>query len=175
MGLKDLPGRFARWSYRGGRPSRLTNLLNGGWAFLHGLGVLPDFLVTLEVRGRRSGRVYANPMVVATVGGKSYLVSMLGERAPWVQNVRAADGHVTIKRGTREAVRLEEVPVEERPPILKAYLRRAPGARPHVPVPKDAPLERFAAVAAHYPVFRIIRATIDQGDQRAKATAPKTR
>ncbi len=90
MGLKDLPGRFARWSYRGGRPSRLTNLLNGGWAFLHGLGVLPDFLVTLEVRGRRSGRFYANPMVVATFEGKSYLVSMLGERAPRVQNVRAS-------------------------------------------------------------------------------------
>ena len=111
------PGRFARWSYRGGRPSRLTNLLNGGWAFLHGLGVLPDFLVTLEVRGRRSGRVYANPMVVAPFEGESYLVSMLGERAPWVQNVRAADGHVTIKRGTREAVRLEEVLVGERPRV----------------------------------------------------------
>ena len=30
------------------------------------------------------------PLVVATVGGERYLVSMLGEEVNWVRNVRAA-------------------------------------------------------------------------------------
>ena len=44
----------------------------------------------------------------------------------------------------------------KRAPILKAYLQRAPGARPHVPVNKDAPLSEFEQVAAHVPVFRVV-------------------
>jgi hypothetical protein len=38
---------------------------------------------------------------------------------------------------------------------LKAYLQRAPGARPHVPVSKDAPLADFEQIAPAYPVFRV--------------------
>jgi len=38
---------------------------------------------------------------------------------------------------------------------LRAYLQRAPGARPHVPVNKDAPVAEFQKVAAEFPVFRI--------------------
>ena len=50
---------------------------------------------------------------------------------------------------------LVEVPVSERAPIIKAYLRRAPGARLHITVPLDAPLEAFEAIAPEHPVFRI--------------------
>ena len=46
----------ARWFYRGGRPNRLAMLLNRGSAAIHALGVAPNYLVTLEVPGRRSGR-----------------------------------------------------------------------------------------------------------------------
>jgi hypothetical protein len=52
-------------------------------------------------------------------------------------------------------VLLEEVPVASRPPILRRYLQLAPGARPHIPVDRNAPLEDFAAVAARVPAFRI--------------------
>jgi hypothetical protein len=38
---------------------------------------------------------------------------------------------------------------------LKRYLQRAPGARPHIPVDKQAPLEAFAAIVADFPVFRV--------------------
>jgi len=55
-----------------------------------------------------------------------------------------------------ERVRLEEIAIEQRAPILKAYLKRAPGARPDVAVDKDAPLETFAAIAATVPVFRVV-------------------
>jgi len=95
-------------------------------------------------------------MVMAIVDGQRYLVSMLGENVEWVRNVRAAGGRAGLRHGRREEVRLEEVTVEVRAPLIKAYLRRAPGARPHVPVHKDAPLSEFERIAAQIPVFRVV-------------------
>ncbi len=37
--------------------------------------------------------------------------------------------------------------------MLKAYLQRAPNARAHLPVHKDAPLAEFEVVAHRFPVF----------------------
>ena len=147
-----------RWLYRGNRPHGLARWLNRAWATLHARGIAPGWLVTLEVKGRTSGRMLALPLVMATVGGDRYLVSMLGPDATWVRNVRAANGVARLRHGRVEDVRLEEVPVAERAPILKEYLRRAPGARPHVRVDKDAPVAEFERVAAEYPVFRVRRA-----------------
>ena len=76
----------------------------------------------------------------------------------WVHNVRAAGGKAVLRHGRREEIRLEEVPASERAPILKAYLQRAPGARPHVPVDKDAALSEFEKIAAAIPVFRVLSA-----------------
>ena len=39
--------------------------------------------------------------------------------------------------------------------VLRRSLRLAAGARAHIPVGRDAPLEEFAAVAPRVPVFRI--------------------
>ncbi len=61
-----------------------------------------------------------------------------------------------LKSGGREEVHLEEVPPNARAPILRAYLQRAPGARPHVPVNKDAPLVEFENVATAFPVFQVV-------------------
>jgi hypothetical protein len=80
---------------------------------------------------------------------------MLGPDASWVRNLQAAEGRALLRHGRTERVRLEEVPVEERGRVLKVYLRRAPGARAHVPVDKDAPLREFDAIAARVPVFRV--------------------
>ena len=147
---------LAKWLYRGGRPNWLASVANRCSAAVHALGIAPNYLVTLEMRGRRSGRIVSLPLVMAVVDGERYLVSMLGPDVGWVRNARAADGHATVRHGRREQVRLEEVPAEHRAPILKAYLKRAPGARPHVAVNKDAPLSDFERVAAHYPVFRVV-------------------
>ena len=151
--------RVKRWLYRGDRPSGLTRFVNAGVARLHASGLGPASWVTLEVAGRRSGRTIAFPLVMAVVDGERFLVSMLGNEAAWVRNLRAAGGAATLRCGGAEAVRLEEVPVAERAPLLKAYLRAAPGARPHVPVPMDAPLARFEEIAARFPVFRVAPST----------------
>jgi deazaflavin-dependent oxidoreductase (nitroreductase family) len=148
-------GDFKRWMYRGDRPNRLARILNRGWAIVFARGIARDYLVTLEVTGRRSGRPISLPLVIAIVDGRRYLVSMLGENVAWVRNVRAAGGKAVLHHGGREEVRLEEVPADERAPLLKAYLRRAPGARPHVAVDKDAPLSEFERIAATIPVFRV--------------------
>ena len=150
------PGDFKRWLYRGQRPNWIARILNRASAAVAALGVAPNYLVTLEVTGRKSGRTFSLPVVVAVVEGQRYLVSMLGDNVQWVQNVRAAGGRAAIRSGGREEVQLEEVPAAQRAPILRAYLQRAPGARPHVPVNKDAALAEFQKVAAEFPVFRLV-------------------
>ena|ERR1700730_4147382 len=144
---------FTRWLYRGQRPNWIARILNRAGAAVASSGVASNDLVTLEVTGRKSGRTISLPVVLALVDGQRYLVSMLGENVQWVQNVRAAGGRAVIRSGGREEIQLEEVPVNERASILRAYLQRAPGARPHVPVNKDAALEEFQRVAAVIPVF----------------------
>lgn len=150
-------GDFKRWLYRGRRPNRIARILNRAWAAVASSGVASSYLVTLEVPGRKSGRIVSLPLVMTVVDGQRYLVSMLGEDAQWVRNVRAAGGRAVLRSGGREEIQLEEVPADQRAPILVAYLQRAPGARPHVPVNKDAPLAEFQKVAAAFPVFRLAR------------------
>lgn len=142
--------------YRGGRPDRLTRVINRATAAYHSSGVLsPRQAVTLEVRGRTSGRTITFPLVAADLDGERYLVSMLGEQVSWVRNVRAADGRAVLIRKGRQDVRLVEVPAADRAPILRRYLAIAPGARPHIPVDRRAPLEDFERAAPDFPVFRI--------------------
>ncbi|MFD1051832.1 nitroreductase/quinone reductase family protein, partial [Kibdelosporangium lantanae] len=102
--------RYHRWMYRSGRPNRWARSQNKLSAMLFATGLIrPDRLLTLEVRGRSTGRVISFPVVVADYEGERYLVSMLGERANWVRNVRAAEGRAVLRHGRREAVRLAEV------------------------------------------------------------------
>ncbi|MCI4065784.1 nitroreductase/quinone reductase family protein [Micromonospora sp. R77] len=144
-----------RWMYRGRRPNALARLMNRLSARQYAAGLAPGHWVSLEVPGRRTGRTVSVPLVVADHDGGRYLVAMLGERTNWVANVRAAGGRAVLRHGRREVVRLTEVPVADRPPILRRHLTLAPGARPHVPVDRRAPLADFARIAADFPVFRI--------------------
>lgn len=143
-----------RQMYQGGRGNETARRFARAWARVFRLGVAPRRWVTLEVRGRTSGRITRFPLGMADLGGHWYLVSMLGE-CNWVRNVRAADGQAVLARLRRHPVHLVEVPVAERPPILRRYLQKVPGGRPHVPVDKDASVSEFARIAADYPVFRV--------------------
>ena len=93
--------------------------------------------------------------MIADYEGERYLVSMLGKDANWVRNLEADGGRAELRHGRRESVSLVEVDPALRAPILRRYLALAPGARPHIPVDRKAPLGEFEAVAADYPVFRI--------------------
>jgi len=144
-----------RAMYRGGRANATARRFSRMWATAFGLGLAPRRWVTLEVVGRRTGQLARFPLGMADLGGQWYLVPMLGERCNWVQNVRAAGGRATLRRRRAVACRLTEVPVGERAPIIKRYLEQVPGARPHIPVDRHAPVADFEAIAPRYPVFRI--------------------
>ena len=145
-----------QWLYRGQRAGGIAKMVNRMWAIAASKNVMSNGLVALEVIGRKSGRVVSFPVVMVAVDGQRYLASMLGDNTQWVRNVRAAGGKAVLRSGGREDVRLEEISVDQRAPLLKAYLQAAPGARPHVPVDKDAPLAEFEKIAAAHPVFRLV-------------------
>jgi hypothetical protein len=46
------PMNLAKWPYRGGRPNWVATILDRLWATVHAFGVAPNYLVTLELRGR---------------------------------------------------------------------------------------------------------------------------
>jgi deazaflavin-dependent oxidoreductase (nitroreductase family) len=144
-----------RLFYRDWRPTRLGRWVNRAQGVLAGLGLPPHFQVILEVRGRASGQMRSNPVVIATVDGQQYLVSMLGAGSDWVKNVEAANGEAVIRHGRRRAVHLVAIPPGQRAPILREYVRLAPSGRQHFPVSVDASLSELEAIAADYPVYRI--------------------
>jgi F420H(2)-dependent quinone reductase len=159
-----------RAMYAGGRGNATARWFARLWAVVHSAGPLPRRWVTLEVVGRRTGRVTRFPLGMADWEGNWYLVSMLGNDCNWVRNVRAAGGLVTLRHGLARARHLVEVPVEERAPILKRYLQKVPGARPHVPVDRNAPMAEFEAIAARHPAFRVEAATTPARTQKVSGT-----
>lgn len=167
-----------RAMYAGGRADVTARRFSRLWAAVFRLGLTPRRWVTLEVAGRRSGRVTRFPLGMADWNGQQYLVPMLGENCNWVQNVRAAGGVATLRRRGALRCRLVEVPVSERPPIIKRYLEQVPGARPHIPVDRRAPVAEFEAIAERYPVFRVVPAASAPGlasPARRRAPAERVR
>jgi hypothetical protein len=144
-----------RAMYAGGRANDAARRLARLWAAVYSAGLMPRRWVTLEVRGRSSGLATRFPLGMARCAGQWYVVSMLGERCNWVQNVRAAHGLVTLRHGRAVRCRLEEIPVGERPPVLKRYLQQVPGARPHFPISQHAGVAAFEEIAGRYPVFLV--------------------
>jgi deazaflavin-dependent oxidoreductase (nitroreductase family) len=148
-------GALMRRLYRNWRPTRLGRWVNRFSCWWSGLGLPPKFQAVLEVYGRKSGRKRSNPVVIATVEDKRYLVSMLGPESDWVKNIEAVHGEAVIRHGRRVRVHLVAVPPERRAPVLREYVRIARSGRRHFPLSVDAPLSDFEAIAGQYPVYRI--------------------
>jgi len=138
------------------KPSTFTQLMNRTFSIVASLGWTPKQMITLEVRGRKSGEPRSVVVNSVEVEGQKYLVSPRGE-TEWVRNVRAAGGEAVIRHGKRTRIRLEEIPVSERGPIIQAYLpKNAMATKSHFGVEPDAPLEDFQRIAPDHPVFRIV-------------------
>lgn len=83
------------------------------------LGVVP----TLAVRGRKSGQWRTVPVNLLKLGDAWYLLAPRGD-TEWVRNLRAA-ATGELRRGTRaRPFRAVEVPDEQKPPVIEAYLAR---------------------------------------------------
>ncbi len=146
---------YLRWMYRSGRPNAFARLQNRMSEVVFAAGIAPRRVASLGVRGRRSGHIIRFPVVLAEVGADRYVVSMLGNDANWVRNLAASGGLAELRHGRTETVRLAEVEPSRRAPILREYLRVAPGARAHFPIERHAPLAEFERVAPDFPVFAV--------------------
>jgi hypothetical protein len=146
-----------RSMYAGGRGNAAARRFSRLWAAVFGWGLMPRRWVTLEVPGRRSGRLTRFPLGMARYQDGWYLVPMLGQRSNWVQNARAAHGQVIVRHRRAQPCQLVELPAAQRAPVIKCYLQQVPGARPHIPVDRAAPVADFEAIAPRYPVFRVVR------------------
>jgi deazaflavin-dependent oxidoreductase (nitroreductase family) len=113
----------------------------------------------LEVRGRKSGEWRQTPVNPLTFEGDRYLVAPRGN-TQWVRNLRA-NGEGRLRAGRRtEAFTASELPDEEKPPLLRAYLKRWKWEVGQFfggvgPESSDDELRR---IAPDHPVFRIERA-----------------
>jgi deazaflavin-dependent oxidoreductase (nitroreductase family) len=138
-------------------PSAVEALFNRTFGFLVGLGIGPKFIYLLQVRGRKSGRIYSSPVNVMEIGGKQILVAPRG-RAQWVRNAEAA-GEITLKRGSyRRQFGLRPIADAGKAEILKEYLDRyASAVRKFFPVPPGSAVEAFRDIAGNYPVFELVQ------------------
>ncbi len=136
-----------------GLATRIFNRLPMGLARL---GVSVWGSRTLAVRGRTSGEWRTVPVNLLEHDGARFLVAPRGE-TQWVRNLRVA-GTGELRLGPRrELFCAHELADADKPPILRAYLKRGafevnqffPG------VGADAPDADIQRIAPDYPVFRI--------------------
>ena len=99
-------------------PSPVERLFNRIFGFFVGLGLGFPYNYLLQVRGRKSGKIYSTPINLLELRGKRFLVAPRG-RTQWVRNAEAA-GEVTLKKGnTRQKYRPRLLTPAEKPEILK--------------------------------------------------------
>jgi deazaflavin-dependent oxidoreductase (nitroreductase family) len=137
-------------------PSLVERLFNRAVGTLVGLGVGVSDGYLVEVRGRRSGRVYTTPVYILPHRGRRFLVAPRGE-TQWVRNARAA-GEVALTRGgRREVCRLRAVADADKGELLKAYLDRfRRSVQRFFPVPAGSAAAALAPLAGRYPVFELL-------------------
>ena len=133
----------------------MERAFNRFFGFLVGLGFGLKHNYLLQVRGRKSGRMFSTPIDLLEIGGKRFLVAPRG-RTQWVRNAEAA-GEITLRKGrSRQIYRLRSVADAEKPELLKAYLDSfKTTVQRYFPVPAGSAAERFASIAANYPVFEL--------------------
>src|SRR5579863_6992023 len=137
-------------------PTAVEKIFNRGFGFLVGIGLGFSYNYLLQVRGRKSGKIYSTPINLLERDGKRFLVAPRG-RTQWVRNAEAA-GEVTLKKGSRrEQFRLSPVSDAEKPELLKAYLDNFKReVQRYFSVKAGSPVEAFVELAGAYPVFELL-------------------
>ena len=137
-------------------PSPTEKIFNRVFGFLVGNGIGFPYNYLLQVRGRKSGKLYSTPINLLELKGKRFLVAPRG-RTQWVRNAEAA-GEVTLKKGSaRLEFRLRPVADAEKPEILKAYLDKFKReVQRYFSVPAGSPADAFVDKTGSYPVFELL-------------------
>jgi len=142
-------------------PTPVEKIFNRAFGFLVGIGLPFPHKYLLQVRGRKSGKLYSTPINLLQWKGQRLLVAPRG-RTQWVRNAEAA-GEVTLKKGsTRLRFHLRPVADTEKPEILKAYLEGFKSeVQRYFPVAAGSSVESFVDVAGSYPVFELLAQIVD--------------
>jgi deazaflavin-dependent oxidoreductase (nitroreductase family) len=133
-----------------------TNVFNPGVAALTRAGVSVMGSRVLEVPGRRTGTPRRTPVNLLVVDGVRYLVAPRGH-TQWVRNLRASGEGTLLLGRRRERFAATELADDEKPYVLRAYLRRwrwEVGAF-FEGVGPDSGDEELRRIAPDHPVFRI--------------------
>lgn len=138
------------------QPTAVEKAFNRFFGFLVGLGFGLRHNYLVEVRGRKSGKLYSTPIDLLEIEGKRYLVAPRG-RTQWVRNAEAA-AEIALKKGSfHRRFRLQAVTPADKPALLKAYLDRfKPTVQRYFPLPAGSPAEAFAPIADGYPAFELL-------------------
>jgi len=138
------------------KPTTFEALLNRAFGFLIGLGIGPAHIYLLQVRGRKSGKLFSTPVDLLPFKGTLYLVAPRG-RTQWVRNAEAA-GEITLKKGSKvQKYRLRPIVNADKPEILKAYLDNFKAeVQRYFPVPAGSPVQDFAGIVESYPAFELL-------------------
>jgi len=141
------------------RPTATERVFNRVFGFLVGLGFGLKHNYLLQVRGRKSGKLYSTPIDLLELDGRRFLVAPRG-RTQWVRNAEAA-GEVALKRGSfRQQFQLRAVADADKPPLLKGYLDSfKTTVQRYFPVPAGSEAQAFVGIAANYPVFELVSVT----------------
>jgi F420H(2)-dependent quinone reductase len=136
-------------------PSRLERVFNAAFGILVGLGLGLRHNYLLQVRGRKTGRVYATPVNVLELAGRRFLVAGRG-RTQWVRNAEVT-GEVVLKKGrSSRRFRIRPILSDEKPAILSAYLDRFRlTVQRYFPVRAGSGPEAFTQLVDRYPVFEL--------------------
>ncbi|HKD69469.1 MAG TPA: nitroreductase family deazaflavin-dependent oxidoreductase [Candidatus Binataceae bacterium] len=138
------------------KPSSVERLFNQGFALLLRLGIGLRHNYILEVRGRKSGRIYSAPVDVLDYGGRRYLVCGRG-LSQWVRNAQAAGRVALVKGSQRIDFAVRAIPDAEKPAIIKAYVEGFKlTVQRYFPVAAGSPVADFEPIANRYPVFELI-------------------
>jgi len=137
-------------------PTPVETIFNRVFGFLVSLGLGFSHNYLLQVRGRKSGKLYSTPIDLLEHNGKRYLVAPRG-RTQWVRNAEAA-GEVTLKKGSqRNKFRLRPIADADKPSILRAYLDNFKReVQTYFPVSAGSPPEAFVELASRYPAFELL-------------------
>lgn len=143
-------------SERFNQPTALDRAINKLFGLFVGLGFGLPHNYLLQVRGRKSGRIYSTPVDLLGRNGKRYLVAPRGY-TQWVRNA-IASGTISLKKGRRsEEFAVRMLSEDEKPEILKSYLDRYKlTVQRYFPVRAGSPIEAFRPLAGQYPVFELI-------------------
>ncbi|HEY1801995.1 MAG TPA: nitroreductase/quinone reductase family protein [Terriglobales bacterium] len=136
----------------------MERAFNRAYGFFVGMGIGFSYSYLLEVRGRKSGKLFSTPVSLLELGGKKFLVAPRGQ-TQWARNAEAA-GEITLKRGRRrKRYRVRPLADGEKPEVLKMYLDSYKGAvQKFFPVKTGAPVSAFVELAPKYPAFEIFPA-----------------